>query len=411
MRPAKKNISDLAVFGGEPAFEQPLHVGRPNLGDRDSLMTRIGDILDRRWYTNDGPYVREFERRVAEMIGARHCIATASGTSALAIAARAADLEGEVIMPALTYVATPHALQWQRITPVFCDVDPGSHNLDPREVEALITPRTTAIVGVHLWGRPCEVEQLTDLAARFGLKLLFDAAHAFACSAGGRFIGNFGAAETFSFNATKFLNTFEGGAVVTNDDALAHRIRLMSSLGFIEDDQVVSLGINGKMNEVAAAMGLTGLEGLEEFISANRRNYDLYRSGLEAAPGLKLLAYDEAERSNYQYIVLEIEREVGIRRDALFQVLRAENILVRRYFFPGCHRVEPYASSFQSSGRSLPVTDKIVERVLVLPTGPEVAEKMIRAICRLIDFCVTNASEIDAEFESTAAERRSEVNR
>ncbi len=219
-------------------------------------------------------------------------------------------------MPALTYVATPHALQWQRITPVFCDVDPGTQNLDPREVEALITPRTTAIIGVHLWGRPCEVEQLTDLAARFGLKLLFDAAHAFACSAGGRFIGNFGVAETFSFNATKFLNTFEGGAVVTNDDALAHRIRLMSSLGFIEDDQVVSLGMNGKMNEVAAAMGLTGLESLEEFVSANRRNYYLYRSGLEGAPGLKLLAYDEAERSNYQYIVLEIEREVGIRRDA-----------------------------------------------------------------------------------------------
>jgi dTDP-4-amino-4,6-dideoxygalactose transaminase len=334
------------------------------------------------------------------MIGVRHCIATSSGTTALAIAARAADLKGEVIVPSLTYVATPHALQWQQITPVFCDVDPATHNLDPRSVEALITPRTTGIIGVHLWGRACAIDQLTELAGRFRLRLLFDAAHAFACSAGGRLIGNFGDAETFSFHATKFLSTFEGGAVVTNDDELAHRVRLMTGLGFIDDDRVVSLGINGKMNEVASAMGVTSLESLEEFIAANRQNYHCYRSEFLGTRGLTLLAFDEAEKSNYQYIVVEIDREVaGISRDDLLKILRAENILARRYFFPGCHRVEPYVSSFEASRRSLPETDKVVERVLILPTGPEVSEEMIKGICRLVDFCLTKAEEILARLE------------
>ena len=259
----KRSLSELAIFGGSPAFDETLHVGRPNIGDRARLLARIDDMLDRRWLTNRGPFVQELETKLAALLGVRHVVAICNGTVALEIAARALGLTGEVIVPAFTFVATAHALQWQEITPVFCDVDPATHLLDPARVEAMITPRTSGIVGVHVWGQACNVEALAEIAQRRGLRLIYDAAHAFACSHGGQMIGNFGDAEVFSFHGTKFFNTFEGGAVATNDDDLAQRIRLMTNFGFTGFDTVVTIGINGKMSEVSAAMGLTGLESLD----------------------------------------------------------------------------------------------------------------------------------------------------
>src|SRR6185369_4193577 len=223
----KRTKADLAVLGGPREFAEPLHVGRPNIGDRGRLLSLINDMLDRRWLTNQGPLVQEFERRVAEHVGVEHCVAMCNGTVALEIAIRALGLTGEVILPSFTFIATAHALQWQEITPVFCDIDPHTHRLDPNRVESMITPRTSGIIGVHVWGRPCDVDALTEIAERRKLTLLFDAAHAFSSSRNGTMVGGFGAAEVFSFHATKFLNTGEGGAVVTNDDDLAQRMRLM----------------------------------------------------------------------------------------------------------------------------------------------------------------------------------------
>ncbi len=225
----KIRVTDLAIFGGEPAFAQPLHVGAPNLGERSRFLARVEDIFDRKWLSNGGPYVHEFERRVADVAGVRHCVATCNGTLALEIVIRALGLRGEVIVPAFTFVATAHALQWQEITPVFCDIDPRTHTLDPDGVEALITPRTSAILGVHLWGRPCAHDRLESLARRHRLTLLYDASHAFGCTYRAQPIGGLGAAEVFSFHATKFVNACEGGAVVTNDDALAAKVRLMKN--------------------------------------------------------------------------------------------------------------------------------------------------------------------------------------
>src|SRR6185369_3387994 len=205
------------------------------------------------------------EQRVAKMLGVRHCIAMCNATVALEITIRALGLTGEVLVPSFTFIATAHALQWQQIIPVFCDVDPETHCLNPRSVEKMITPRTTGIIGVHLWGRGCDIGSLSEIARSNGLKLLFDAAHAFGCSYEGRMIGGFGDAEVFSFHATKFFNTFEGGAVTTNDDDLAEKIRLMKNFGFAGYDQVIYLGTNGKMSEVSAAMGLTSLESLDDF--------------------------------------------------------------------------------------------------------------------------------------------------
>jgi len=353
------------------------------------LIERINDMLDRRWLTNNGPYVQELERRIADYLGVKHCIAMCNATVALEIAARALDFHGEVIIPSFTFIATAHALQWQEITPVFCDVDPTTHNIDAGKVEALITPRTTGIVGVHVWGRPCPVDALEEIARRRGLKLMFDAAHAFGCSYKGRMIGNFGQAEVFSFHATKFFNTFEGGAVVTNDDDLARKIRLMTNFGFAGYDNVIYVGTNGKMTEVCAAMGLTGLELLDDFIAANRRNYAAYQDGLQDIPGLRLISFNESERNNYQYMIVEVDETIaGISRDDLVRVLQAENVLARRYFYPGCHEMEPYRSYFPHAGLLLPETKRLTQRVMSLPTGTAVGPEEIAEVCAILNLAV-----------------------
>jgi len=383
----KNQLEELAVLGGKPFFARPLHVGSPNLGDRRRLMTRIEDLLNRRWFTNNGPFVREFEQRVAYLVNVRNCVAMCNATKGLELVARALGLHGEVIIPSFTFVATAHALQWQQITPIFCDVDATSHNIDPDCVERMITPKTTGIIGVHVWGRPCNTERLAEIATRRGLTLLFDAAHAFSCTRGGRMIGGFGAAEVFSFHATKFFNTFEGGAVVTNDDALARKLRLMNNFGFSGYDNVIYLGTNGKMNEVCAAMGLTNLECLEDFVETNRRNYRAYRQNLAGVSGVTVIEYDETERCNYQYIVLEIdEKQAGVSRDTLMHLLHAENVLARRYFYPGCHGMEPYHSDFPHWELLLPNTRRLCSRVLSLPNGQAIGESQIQEICSLIKF-------------------------
>lgn len=390
-----KGLEDLAIFGGQPTFSAPLHVGYPNIGNRDALLKRINDILDRRWLTNMGPYSQEFERRVSEHLGVKHCIAMCNGTVALEIAIRALGLTGEVIVPSMTFIATVHALQWQEITPIFCDIAPGEFHLDPSKIEALITPRTTGMIGVHLWGRPCHVEALTRIAQRHRLKLLFDAAHAFGCSHNGRMIGNFGNAEVFSFHATKCLNTFEGGAIVTNDDDLAARIRLMTNFGFAGTDKVIYIGTNGKMNEVSAAMGLTSLEELPTFIDVNRRHYQAYVQELTGIRGLRPLMYDERERNNYHYVVLEVDEAVtGVSRDNLVDILWAENVRARRYFYPGCHNMEPYRSYFPQSHLWLPETERMAARVLVLPNGAAVTTESIRQIGQIIRTAVSHGWEL-----------------
>jgi dTDP-4-amino-4,6-dideoxygalactose transaminase len=395
----KSSVDDLVMFGGTPAFTDWRHVGRPNIGDRARLLARINELLDRRWLTNDGPFVHELEAQIAQRVGIKHCVAMCNATIALEIAIRAAGLSGEVIVPSFTFVATAHALQWQAITPVFCDVDRRTHTLDPRQLERLITPRTTGILGVHLWGRACDVDEVAEVARRRGLKLLFDAAHAFGCSYKGKMIGNFGDAEVFSFHATKFLNSMEGGALVTNDDAIAHRARLMRNFGFTGYDDVAYIGTNGKMTEVAAAMGLTSLEHLEEFIATNHRNYWHYRGGLADIPGITLVEYDEAERSNYQYIVVEVDgATAGLTRDELQEILWAEGVLARRYFFPGCHRMEPYCSYFPNAGLLLPTTEWLSSRVLSLPTGTGTTADQIADVCGIIRFIVVHAAEIRTRF-------------
>lgn len=391
----KSSLDQLALFGGAPAFDRKLHVGQPNMGDRGYFMARVERILDSRWFTNNGECVRELEAALAAYLGVRHVIAVCNATIGLEIAIRALPMEGEVIVPSLTFVATAHALQWQQITPVFCDIDPATHVLDPVQVERLITDRTSGILGVHLWGQPCSIDALEEIAQRHGLHLLFDAAHAFGCSHGGRMIGGFGRAEVFSFHATKFFNSFEGGAITTDDDDLAKKIRLMTNFGFAGYDDVIHIGTNGKMSEVSAAMGLTSLRSVDEFVTVNRRNHCVYRERLAQIPGMSLLASDEAERCNYQYVVVEYTAAPGgPTRDDLVRALWAENVMARKYFWPGCHRMEPYRTLYPRAAARLPHTDAVAERLLILPTGTGMPLADVHALCDLLAALVGQGAQL-----------------
>jgi len=368
------------VTGRIPLFSKPLHVGCPNLGDRDRLLARFNDILDRRWLTNDGTYVRTFEEQVAEYLGVRHCITVCNATVGLQLAIRALGLQGEVIVPSFTFPATVHALAWQGIRPVFCDVDLATHNIDPSAVERLVTSNTSAILGVHLWGTPCAIESLEAIAARHKLALFFDAAHAFGSSHSGRMVGNFGNTEVFSFHATKFLSTGEGGAVTTNDDELAGELRRLRNFG-IENGNVVGLGINGKMDEFSAATGVTALESCDGFIARNHMNLGAYEGALADIPGLRVHAETTRERRNRQYIVVEVDPvEAGLSRDAIVAALQAENVLAKRYFSPGCHRLDPYRLMSTAGQVSLPNTERLCERLMQLPTGTSVSQAEIARI-------------------------------
>jgi len=393
-----RSWQDLAVFGGRPLFDEPLHVNKPNLASRDRLFERIDGMLARRWFS-DGQLVREFEEHIGRLTGVRHCVATCNGTLALEIAIRALNLTGEVIVPSFTFAATVQALRWLNITPVFCDVDPETHTIDPGHVERLMAPRTSRIIAVHLWGQPCDIDALTAIAKRHRLALVFDSAHALGSSYRGRPIGGFGTAEVFSFHATKFVNTAEGGAITTDDDAVAARLRAARDFGFDADDRIVGVGTNGKMSEICAAMGLTYLESFDELIAANQATYAQYKADLADIKGISLLPLDTVEKCNYQYIVTVVDESITrISRDELLQVLQAENIFAKRYFYPGCHRMVPTAPGGEDASERLSVTEKLARTVLVLPGGASIDNREVQGVCETLRFAVKYGTQIRNAF-------------
>lgn len=366
-------------------LSSPLVVGRPNIGNTELFHQLVEQILERRWLTNYGEVVRELERRLEEFLGARHCIAICNATVGLQIVSHALNVKHEALTPAFTFVATPHSLKWEGVEPVFVDVDPLTHLMDIESVRRNITEKTTAILGVHLWGQACNPEQLSKIADEYGLELYFDAAHAFGCRHGGKFLGNFGRCEVFSFHATKFFNTFEGGAIVTNNDELAEKIRLMINFGFKGLDNVISIGANGKMSEVHAAMGLACLENIDQFLESNRRVYLRYRDQLKNLPGIRLLEYD-LDQSNCQYVVIEVDSEItGINRDSLMEALHNQGIFARRYFYPGCHRMKPYSDQYHETNAELSSTEVLCSQVLVLPAGASLSDDQVDFVCKCIE--------------------------
>lgn len=333
--------------------------------------------------TNNGPYVRELERRIEEYLSVKHCVLVANGTLGLEVAAKALGLTGEVIMPSWTFVATAHAMSWIGLTPVFIDVK--SHHLDPSLIDNAITEKTSAILPVHTWGKVGDIDWIWDVSCEYGLSVVCDAAHAFGCSHHGTMIGNFGDAEVFSFHATKFFGTFEGGAITTNDPELAQKCREMRNFGFVDYDIVVSEGTNAKMSEIHAAMGLCLFDRLDEIVAWNYHNYRLYKERL----GDIMVLYDENEKQNYQYIVIET-----LARDLIVDKLSEIDVLARRYFYPGIHRIDMYRYSDggvrpmphpYSGALALPETEHLARHTICLPTGPSVTEKDITRICDVVE--------------------------
>jgi len=294
---------------------------------------------------------------------------------------------GEVILPSFTFVATANALAWQGYTPIFADIDPETHVLDIKDVEAKITMRTVGILGVHLWGTPCIPEELAKLAYLHNLKLIFDAAHAFMCGPEGNRIGHYGDCEVFSFHATKFVNSVEGGAITTSNTFLAKRLRRMRNFGFAGDGtpEVSILGINAKMSELHAAVGLTNLDEAPSFIEWNSNNYAAYMVGLDHSD---IRLYPLCAQGNFQYVVIELLGELSA--DVLASVLKAENVLARRYFSPPCHLMEPY----RKDGQTLPATELVASRTLVLPTGLAMTQGEVAKVCEIVRYCVDHVVEV-----------------
>ena len=365
--------------------ERVFHVGCPNVGDRKVFDQLVDQMFANRRFTNSGEMERAFEAKLCEFLNVPHCIPVTNATVGLQLTYKALELKGEVILPAFTFAATPHSLHWEGLQPVFADVDRESHTICPNHVESLIGKNTGAIVGVHLWGRPCDTDRLEEIGRNHNIPIVYDAAHAFGCSRGGQMVGNFGKCEVFSFHATKFLNTFEGGAIATHDSELAAKLRLMKNFGFQGMDNVVHLGTNAKMSEISAAMGLSMFARLDELLQINRKNYLRYYQRLGRVPGLKFVTFAPLDHANWHYIIVEVDQAVfGTSRDQVLARLHKQNVRARRYFYPGCHRIEPYRSSTPSNQLSLPHTERLCERVLCLPTGETVSETDVDTICDLL---------------------------
>ncbi len=343
-----------------------LYVGRPVMNNSSQLRQNINEIFDSLWLSNDGPYLRRFEEAVREMLGVRNFIAVCNGTVALEIALRALGVQGEVIVPSWTFIATPHSAVLAGCKPVFADVR-EDHTVSPWAAGSLITERTGAILAVRLWGRQCDTAALRDLANEHSIPLIYDSAHAFGIPG----IGSSGDCEIFSFHATKFFNTLEGGGIATNDDGLARKCRLAGRFGFQGEDDVVAIGTNGKMQEVSAAVGLANLEIVQDTIATNHRNYEQYRRLL----GSRVL--DLGTPSNYQYVVIGLPK-----RDRAYRALLEQGVHARRYFYPACHKTEPYVAMYPDL--SLPMTEWLAERTLVLPTGPQMQDGDIARVCGTI---------------------------
>lgn len=375
-----------------------LYVGRPNLGDRDRFVEYLHRALDAGRLTNNGPLVGEFEERVRAVAGTREAVATANATTGMQMVARAAGLRpgDEIIVPAFTWVATPQAFEWIGLVPVFCDVLEHSGNIDPDSARAAIGPKTRAIVGVHAFGRAVEVEALHQLADDYGLALLYDAAHAFASQVAGCPVGSSGLAEVFSFHATKFVHSFEGGAVVTNDPERAAVLRQERDMGMDPSRSVRGPGTVSRMSEAHAAMGLVSLEALDAFVAHNHQVHARYEQRLDPVEGVSFLSMrgGVGDRTNAQYVVTRLHRQGA--RNAVFEHLLSDQILARKYFHPGCHRLEPYARAMDRHIRTaLPVTEELSDQSLALPTGMDISMDDVDRVCARIQECLAAGGFID----------------
>lgn len=346
---------------------RPIYVTRPYLPPLEEFIPYLERIWENQWLTNAGPCHQELESALAEHLGVAHLSLFANGTIALIVALQALEITGEVVTTPFTFAATTHSLVWNGITPVFADIDPTSLNLDPMRIEAAITPRTTAILPVHCYGHPCDHEKIADVARRHGLKVIYDAAHAFGVSEDGVSLVSRGDLSVLSFHATKVFNTFEGGAIVCRDSAMKSRIDYLKNFGIADEVTVVGPGINGKMNEVQAAFGLLQLKHVGAALEQRRLVDERYRRALFGLPGIDLLAWPASSRGNFSYFPILVGPGYPLDRDGLYARLREREIYARRYFHPLMSEQPLYSGLPSSLAENLPVATRVSRQILCLP--------------------------------------------
>ena len=366
-------------------MEKPIFVTEPSLPDLEDFIPSLRKIWDNKWLTNNGEFHQEFERKLAEYLGVKYVSLFTNGMIALQVGMQALRITGEVITTPFTFVATTHAIHWNNCTPVFCDIEPDTYTIDPRKVESLITPKTTAIMPVHVYGNPCCHEKLAKIAEIYGLKLFYDAAHVFGVRKDGVSVCNWGDLSMLSFHATKVFNTFEGGALVTNDESLKKRIDFLKDFGFADEVTVVAPGSNGKMDEFRAAFGLLQLKRVDGEIAKRKAAAERYREELKDVPGLTMLYDLPGVKHNYAYFPIRINsREYGMSRDELYEKLKTENIYSRRYFYPLCSNFPTYRALPSALKSNLPVANKVANEVLCLPMFANLTENMLEKIIMVL---------------------------
>jgi len=368
-----------------PRFDDPIHVTRPLLPPLEAVQARLAEVWAAHWLTNDGAQSVQLTRALENYLGTPHLSLFNNGTIALLAAVRALGLEGEVITTPFTFPATPHAVSWSGATPVFADIHPDTMTLDPEAVERLVTPRTTGILAVHVYGIPCDVNGLQAVADRHGLKVIYDAAHAFGTTVDGRGIGTFGDASMFSFHATKLFHTAEGGALVVRDAATRLVVDRLKNFGILNQEQVGPVGINGKINDLQAALGLAVLDCVPEELRRRQAIIARYREKLAGVDGLTLMPAPAGVRSSCQYFMIRIDQaRFGRSRDEVHEALKRENVLTRKYFFPLCTDYECYRGLPSAAPGRLPVAGEVVTQVLCLPLYGTLPLAVVDAISEMI---------------------------
>ncbi len=366
-------------------FEEPIYVTRPFLPPLNQFCEGLREIWENRWLTNNGPILRRFVRQLSHYFETGNICLFSNGTLALQIALEGMGISGEVITTPFTFVATPHALFWNKIRPVFVDIEPDYYTLDPEKVEAAVTPWTTAILAVHVYGHPCNVHALADIARRHHLRLIYDAAHAFGVKIDNESIAHFGDASMFSFHATKLFHTLEGGMLAFRDSGLKKILNYLKNFGFENEVEVVMPGTNAKMTEVQALMGSMLLKDVDGLIDKRREIAAVYQERLEAIPGLTMVPpLPDDVRYNHAFMPVRVNnRQLGLSRDALYEGLRGFNVYPRRYFYPLVCDYSCYRSIAVRD--PLTVARKAAAEVLTLPIYPDLALQDVHRICDMIE--------------------------
>ncbi len=363
---------------------KPIPVTSPLLPPLEEFMPYLQRIWDSRILTNGGGMHQALEKALADYLGVNHIALFANGTLALVTALQALRVTGEVITTPYSFVATGHSLLWNGLKPVFVDIDPVTLNLDPAKIEAAITPQTTAIMPVHCYGTPCDVAAIERIAENYNLKVIYDAAHAFAVRDAGGSILRHGDLSVLSFHATKVYNTFEGGAIICPDARTKQRINHLKNFGFVDEVTVVAPGINGKMSEINAAMGLLQLKHIDQALARRAEIDALYRRRLAGVPGLRCLRIPEGVQRNHSYFPILVEEEFPLGRDELYQLMRGDDILVRRYFYPLISEFPMYRGLPSAAPALLPVAQAVARKVLCLPIHPDLRDEDVERICDLL---------------------------